>query len=644
MIGYNEQQEALNLLELLRDSRRLLLLFNADNQQIAQAMGIGLLHPQALRQALLQWYGALAGEVQQRRVSGKYALCFSDASQVQRKPYDLLARLEPQAWELEEAELDEALLQGLSADEKTRARRLYHRLLCIQPLRMLLERLMPLVLLMEKGAAGWEEKALQIIGSERFRAPIPLTMERASGQRLDLRDNDFTILDRLMDNWDQPLAGKLDFLMPAEAFSYTACARSLMTAAIVSRMDMPDAQGRQQYQAFPGGHIALGVYDGQNRPDRFFRAVQKAQGKSGKRLLRVHGYARTQLVQLSDAAAGCFGDAAADAFRSCDDGGQNLLLRLNQEVENRLQRRSEQCLKAFVREAPVTDEQRASAMDELRRIVLSCFAAEKLPAALSDEITPMKKDSGKLWQRLVRALLAYQVGLGIQRLPCPRGAAPLPLLALVEKLRREPEAGGQLWKRMEEMAGMGVRLDARYVGKDDARVLFVLCEETVRWEPHAAWLEEAAEAADSPEALRALRQPPFDGASLRQIILEGLQRFLHFRSNVGTGKSSAFSLKTSKRVRPKDIYFRLFCLWCVLVCGDGQDVQLVEDRNDPEKTCLLTRKGAFGFVDLFAETDTEAGGTQLTPARLHAFLQQIARRTLKIRQTADEVFQITVRP
>ena len=94
MIGYNEYQEAMNLLALLLESRQKLAMFNASDEDIARAMETDVRDAQAMRTVRAAWYGDLAVWAREKRLSGMYALCFTDETQVQRKPYDLLARLQ----------------------------------------------------------------------------------------------------------------------------------------------------------------------------------------------------------------------------------------------------------------------------------------------------------------------------------------------------------------------------------------------------------------------------------------------------------------------------------------------------------------------------------------------------------------------
>ncbi|MBQ2952000.1 MAG: hypothetical protein IJE07_00420 [Clostridia bacterium] len=638
MIGYDEYREAGNLLSLLYESRLMLPRFNDCGDIFTQALSQGEQVLNAVLPALLGEYAALAIWAHDRRQSGLYALCFDEAREVQRKPYDLLARLEPQAWETDEAPLAPELLLGLTDAEKTRVRRLYHRLLCIQPMRLLLERLSRLEEALALPPGQREAEIAQCICEEGFCDPIPMFMERRSGQRLDLRDNDFTILDRLMDNWDRPLRQEPDFRLPAEIFQYTTCGRKLMTAAIAHKA----ASGSRQYRAIPGGHIALGVYDGSRKPDAFFKAVTTKPGGREKRLLHVLGYAGTRLVRLTGTAVKCFVNAPqAEDFRAADDGGQNLLPRLSDDVLIRLEAKKTY-LREFIREELKGDDQRHRAIGELRRLVEAVFAAGTLPEKVSGEIGAKANSGPNQGARLAGMLLAHHVGEGLRCLPCPGGKPPAPLLALMDALRDDPEACKAFWKDMRQKHAGKVRLDVRYVGEGNDRALWVLCIPGKPCKPQEQWLSAAAAAAKQ-RALDGLSEPPFSCAELRSIMREGLLRFLYFRNSVGTG-NAAFGLSTSPRIRPRDIYFHLLCLWCALQLNDGKITQLTADYENPENSQFETRNGPRTFVELFEGADTQACTEHLTPGRLRGFLQQTVAKELRIGPVSDDAFTIAVSP
>lgn len=642
MIGYNEYQEAMNLLALLLESRQKLAMFNATDEDIARAMDADVRDAQAMRTVRAAWYGDLAAWAREKRLSGGYALCFTDETQVQRKPYDLLARLDPTDEETQEASLPPALLRGLTTQEAQRASRLYHRLLCIQPMRVLLARLHALDAALEKEGEKRIDEICKEVEKPAFRRIIPAYMERRSGYRLDLADNNFTILDRLMDNWDRPLRHEEAFSLPQAAMAHTSSAETLLTAAIVRKVGGEAAPGaRAQYRAIPGGHTALGVY-GDKGPAAFFDAVVSNQARSEHKLMRVQGYAGTQLVQLTDEAARCFSlaeDGQAEAFAAQDDGGRHLLDAVAGALENRRQLQGEACLELFIKDQAMNDDQRLSALEELRRIVTEFFREPRLPKKINGEIRQVKNSSANLSQRIVCLIIAHLARGGMLKLPCPQGNPPQELMALIDRMRDDPAACAAFVADVNGMEAAQTRLDMRYAGKGDKRTLYALRGQEAGWEVPVQWL--AGVAALPPDALPDADEPPFDADALMAIVLEGLRRFLYFGRQVGTGESAAFSLKVeSQGARPKDIFFRLLCLWCVKACNGGETVRLTADEKNPENSVFTMRKGDRSFVGMFARTDTEADAVQLTPARLRTFLQQTVASNLTIRSEKDGSFTI----
>ncbi len=639
MIGYNEYQEAEHLLCLLLASREKLKAFNLTDEEIT-----------ARGSDVISWYAELARWAMEARDSGRYALCFQSADQVQRKPYDLLARLPLKPEETEAAPLQDDLLTGLPDAEKTKAKRLYHRLLCIQPMRMLLSRLLQLEAALKRRGAAQQEELIRLIARHGFRDTIPLTQERRSRQSLDLRDNDFTILDRLMDNWDKPLRREEWFVVPQTLIHSSACAQSLMTAAILRRHQDAGAE-KTPYQTIPGGHTSLGVYHA-GAPEQFFRAVIRDQERCARprRLMRIRGYAGMQLLQLTDETVRNFrrgGNAAEllqeEAFCARDDGGRGIFNQLAMQVEECSALSDAMCLELFQKGRYLPEEERLRALAELRRGVQQVFAQQKLPGGVAGEMKRVVNRSGNLAHRAVGLLLAHAVGdRELACLPCPNGQPPQNLLDSLTELEKSESACKRFIDDVNGMEEQETKLDLRFTA-DEPRRLWALRSAEAQMALQTQWLAEAADAM-AEDRLAELSAPPFSCVELEDVCRAGLHHFLLLGRSVGTGAGpGGFTLAVSQRgARPKDVYFRLLCIWCVLTCNGGQDVFLVPDENSPEKISFRTGKASIPFVDVFAGTDTGIRAAQLTPVGLRGFLQQTVGSRLKIVDAGDGRFRVSV--
>jgi len=126
----------------------------------------------------------------------------------------------------------------------------------------------------------------------------------------------------------------------------------------------------------------------------------------------------------------------------------------------------------------------------------------------------------------------------------------------------------------------------------------------------------------------------FTPQALKVMCLYGLQRFLYYGQEVGTGaKAGEFSLAVSTGARrAPDVYFQLLCLWCAVRLGDGTAF-LQPELHQPEISLLKTGNGDVRFVDLFAGTDT--GALRFTPSAAAELVRQMAGLRLRITRQGD---------
>lgn len=303
MIAFNERLEAANLLRLLKESRSRLAAFDADDGQIARAAGVAPSDRSAMERALLEWYLSLALWEETHRLSGRCSLVFSRTDRIQRAPYDLLACYPLTKEEQERADVPRSLFAGLSAREQDRKLRLYHRLMCIQPMRRLLERLYALAKLVRE-SGGDREQLLKMVTDPRWRSAISPLEERRSGQSLSVRDNDFTILDRLIANHGRMLRRNRVVRLPRRLLKHAAAPESLLLAAIAGGLDRSrERHTCTQYRAIPGGHVRLDVYRSGTMED-FVKKAREDQEDRPDKLVYIRPYAGYQLIQLPEEMAG----------------------------------------------------------------------------------------------------------------------------------------------------------------------------------------------------------------------------------------------------------------------------------------------------------------------------------------------------
>lgn len=681
MIGYNEKQEALKLWSLLQSSQLMLKEFNASPAEIASACGVeDAADEEALQAARVRWYAWLALRVRAWRRSGEYALCFAYAQKAQRQPYDLLARLEVQDVEREAYEqivpklsrkeggalsageakalqgttqkdeptfevdgfrvLRMVYLQGLTAQEDIgRARILYDRLLRILPMRELMERLSSLLKALEsvapldenaKAKDVWLEKdvmsVLDKLVTDSFCRSIAPTQERASGAALNVDGNDFTILDRLMDNWDKSLSDDGEFTLPMDAVRRVGFMPSLLTAGIVrkvARANAAAAEAKQssarQFVAIPGGHTMLGVYDNADRsaPEKFFEVVSKDQALKGKRLMRIKPYMGLQLMQLDDETEKLMSreGGADETFRAEDQGGRQVAEKLSCQVAEAKELESSECFKMLINGKPMDDEKLKVALRELREAVRDFFRLTEIPEKCKGPITTYG------WTKISRykavsQLLAFGVGDSLLQMGCPAGETPHEVIVLLDELDTDQTRREEYAAFIRSLKDWSVHLYIRYYEQYLYREYRSIAYPESRYAMLKAWLERAAKAKKAGD-MNKLAEPTFTARQLREYCWHGMKRFLYSGTSV-----QSFSLKPKKNVFEIDIFFQLACMWFRNQhLEDLEDLWFVGIENSPEESYFLVRNKKTRFVDILAETDEAAQSAgKLTPMLLRKLL------------------------
>lgn len=660
MLGYNERQEAENLLTLLQRAGDLLPAFNAQDWQIATAMGISPQDGAALADGLLTWYLNLSLWEERERRSGCYSLCFTSPKEAQTHPYNLLARLPLRDGETQEADVPETLFTGLDEPQRREKKRLYLRLLRVEPMRLLLARLHELArtahVCAGRPADEMRQALLEKVCDVRWRTPIPPLMEREKGTSLDLNDNEFTILDRMIDNHGRPLREEAMVSVPGWLLENTTSAPALLTAAIACRTDEdPQKRGCVQYRALPGGHTALGLY-GEGTLDNLFRnACRDQNGRQGKRILHVRHYNRYQLVQLTRQAAVGLAEAALqgasgympppmgqpeptwqDALQKLltlespaahaaewtrtpdgrallqvpDNGGNGAYRALLAAVSQR-RAAAESAEKAkrnvsssahtltdalltFFRGREMAQEQRVLAMENLHAVAAAVFAARKIPAKLSSEqVRGISNSSGSWELRALRLLLSWFSLERLRALPCELGSIPPELEACLQRLR-DDEAFCADFRSYCCDAELEKRCIYVY-----ARYSPVV---TPQGRGHELLMNALPTPGDSP-----LRQwlesngteaPAFAGEEFARLCRHGLMRHLYRQWNVGKDDESAFRLVPGTAMtQAPDKCFHLACL-CFLLRRGIRRAKLEKDCENPENSCLLAGNERVPFVDI----------------------------------------------
>lgn len=307
MRGHHELLEAENLFELLERSRNMRVRFNASDEEILQRLNIPSDAKKARRDdACLGWYLSLALEMEACRLSGRYALCFSDAKRARRHPYDLMARLPLRPHETVAADVPACFLTGLDEAEALEVRCKYTRMLYIQPMRELFERLSELAAAVRAKKATPKEirrNALEIIRGKNWRKPLP-EKEEYGRQTLDLADNNFSIIDRLIEMHRVPLRSQEKLLVPKGMLRRSDSAAVHIAAAVASSPlrgnVLPKDADMTDFAAPAGGHMAMGLY-GEGAVSTLFSQVLADQKKraSGSRIIQTRRYCRYQLMRFS---------------------------------------------------------------------------------------------------------------------------------------------------------------------------------------------------------------------------------------------------------------------------------------------------------------------------------------------------------
>lgn len=660
MLGYNERQEAENLLTLLKRAADMLPAFNAQDWQIASAMGINPMDGAALAGGLLTWYLNLALWEEQERCSGCYSLCFTSAREAQAHPYNLLARLPLKAWETLEADVPEVLFAGLTEPEKREKKRLYLRLLRVEPMRALLARLYELART-ARGCAGKTEAEicqllLEKICDPRWRSPIPMLMEREKGASLDLNDNEFTILDRMIDNHNRPLREDVTVSVPGWLLENTTSAPALLTAAIAYRTDAdPQKRGCVQYRALPGGHTALGLY-GEGTLDNLFRnACQDQNSRQGKRILHVRHYSRFQLVQLTQQARTGLQEAEGLGENCCvpppmvqpeadwrsslmkllalavpaaqeaawvkmsdgravlrvpDNGGNGAYRALAvaasrrkeaAETEKKAKRNVSnsdytltEALLNFFRGRDITQEQRVQAMENLHAVVAAVFATRKIPIKLSSEhVRGISNSSGSWELRALKLLLSWFSLEKLLTLQCELGSIPPELEACLASLRDDEKTCDDFRRYCCD-----AELESKciYVYARYSPVV------TPQGRGHELLINALPTPGDSP--LRqwlesnGTDQPAFPGEEFARLCRHGLMRHLYRQWNVGKDDEAPFRLVPGTAMtQAPDKCFHLACAAFLLQRGLTK-AKLEKDCKEPVNSCLCAGNERIPFVDI----------------------------------------------
>lgn len=315
MRGYHEQREAENLLMLLKQSREMIRRFNVKDASLLAASGLpARSSPDQKDDVRLCWYLNLALEMETYRHTGLFAVYFPDAKRTRRHPYDLMAQLPLQEDETERAEIPAELLKGLDDRAADQVRGKYARMLRILPMRKLFERLSQLTAeLHGRKLAPPEklrEKLLEILNRKGWRSPID-EQEEYGRQTLDIADNNFTIIERLIALHGKTLLSRGQVMLPGAVLkrseSPAVHIAAAVAAATMSEQALQDDFRMTDYTAYEGGHLALGLY-GDGAPGTLFAAVQADQRRNPphRRIVHTRRYCRFQLMRFSAAEARLF--------------------------------------------------------------------------------------------------------------------------------------------------------------------------------------------------------------------------------------------------------------------------------------------------------------------------------------------------
>lgn len=630
MLGFNEYQEALNLWELLEASKEWVEEFNhVPETARTSPKGEAWTEDEAADQELTL-YLKLALRMEQRRLSGRYALRFAAADEAQRHPYELLSRLDVQEGETTAHAFtpeQQCLLAGLTPEQRLRLGVLYHRLMYVKPMRILFERLSQLahgVRQQLRGESGVQRRSrlLRIIQSPQWRRKIDSRMEGGSvrGPSLDVVDNGFSILDRIMDNWDRPLKKEGCVVLPDALMKETDCPELLLTTAMMHRMKPEEKQRRgMSFHAIPGGHTALGVYS-QESLGTFSKRVRTActRGDGKRPMAAVRSYARYMLVSLSDEACRALTEArtaagkeawaaianpfdavekdsgaswqcvaeelcalqAADAPAAwredgwCsipDEGGASLCRAVSAAMQQEdPQQISHEDVRNFFRGVQQSREEQLRAVRSLRLAISGLMDG----ASLEPQCSPKRLDTisnvgkkGKSWQtKALLLLLAYlqdQQGCADrwQSVACdvPMNGVPQAVETLLQQMERSPE----ICRSFAAFHGA--------VARDEKPLCCMLrCDVQGDHLRLSGWLGAMPEmdAMESWMKADGQQEPAFTPEELKRCARQGLIRFLVRRKGFGTNESESkpFSFEISRCSRV-DRVWQLTCLYVLTRCA-----------------------------------------------------------------------------
>lgn len=689
MIGYNERQEALNLWSLLQESQQLLQKFNESTEEIAKACDVAdMKDAEAVQAARVKWYVSLSLRMRALRRSGQYAMPFLHADKAQRHFYDLLARLEVQDVELEAYDrtlpkLSEAERGPLSEEERNalqaqasaeaepvpeeseeptfevdgfrvlrmacleglmdpkdvrRARILYDRLLRIQPMRELMGRLSSLLKAMKQAAPTddhmdpkevWLDaktmENLNKVVTDSFCKPIACVQDRKSGASLNLDGNNFTILDRLMDNWDKPLAEEAEFRLPIDAIRKAGSVPSLLTAGIVRKVaataagEGAPASKARQYVPIPGGHTMLGIYDSTERdsPEKFFQTVAQHQALPEKRLMRISPYMGVRLIQLDDETETQMARMAenADTFCAEDLGGRQVAEKLQIQVDKEAKLNARECFGRLVKGELLDDDKAKAAIAELRIAVEDFFRLEKIPNDIKGDIR-VYGDTKHSRHKAVCQLLAFFARGTLKLMGCPAGRVPREIEEKLDDLASNDQERREYQAFIRSLIDWPMQMYIKFEEAYRYREYKVIAHPECRFSQLKAWLARAAKAKKD-GTMDKLVEPGFSVSQLKEYCQYGLNRFLYAGSS-----TSFFALEPERTVSETDIFFRMACMWFRNHHKEkGQDIWFVAIGNSPEKSYFLVRNEKFTFVDMFAETDeADQLAGKLTPKLLRELL------------------------
>lgn len=301
MIGYNEKQERENLQELFRHMEHI---HNAATADFSDDTDEAIVHK----------YAALALEVLQLHISGKYPLNFYRRKNTLRSIHTLLAT---QEWPVDGSSTAlEDCAPGLTEEELHRLERRIAMVEQIEPSWLVLENLMEFA---EKicetqnpaALARWiRDQKWQKDGKGKQKSQT----KKPAAYIYDVLDNDYSAIERVAEQWNvQPMAQSV-IRLPKDWVDKYAPETALLAAVIYrtgKRLrggNPPDSQDEAPaapapYLAIPHGQSSLGRYDpGSKTADRFFSNACKGQSKRKNKLMHIRKFHGMTVIALDDTA------------------------------------------------------------------------------------------------------------------------------------------------------------------------------------------------------------------------------------------------------------------------------------------------------------------------------------------------------